>query len=100
MAFHAEVIDGPPVTIATRRVSRARGERGINHAACFQRDNDYLCYLQLVTEHAQQFCCAVHAYVLMTNHVHLLVTPQHADGLSLLMKNVGRRYVQYVSGRG
>jgi putative transposase len=72
-------------------------QRGINHAACFQRDNDYLSYLQLMTEHAQQFGCAVHAYVLMTNHVHLLVTPQHADGLSLLMKNVGQRYVQYVN---
>jgi putative transposase len=72
-------------------------QRGINRAACFQRDNDYLCYLQLLTEHASEFACAVHAYVLMTNHVHLLLTPQHPTGMSLLMKRLGQRYVQYVN---
>jgi putative transposase len=46
---------------------------------------------------AKQFDCAIHAYVLMTNHVHLLVTPAHEDGVSLLMKHLGQRYVQYIN---
>jgi REP element-mobilizing transposase RayT len=41
-----------------------------------------------------KFGCAVHAYVLMTNHVHLLLTPQEAEGASLLMKHLGQRYVR------
>lgn len=39
----------------------------------------------------------VHAYVLMTNHVHLLITPTHADSASLMMKHLGQRYVQYIN---
>lgn len=41
--------------------------------------------------------CAIHAYVLMTNHVHLLLTPQEATGAGMLMKRLGQRYVQYVN---
>ena len=43
--------------------------------------------------------CTVHAYVLMTNHVHLLATPDHSDSISLVMKHLGQRYVQYVNRR-
>jgi putative transposase len=46
---------------------------------------------------ADKFECAVHAYVLMTNHVHLLVTPARTDSAGLLMKHLGQRYVQYVN---
>jgi putative transposase len=70
-------------------------QRGNNRAACFHRDGDYLCYLEKLREQADKCGCAVHAYVLMTNHVHLLLTPEDAIGASLLMKHLGQRYVQY-----
>ncbi len=60
-------------------------------------DEDYMLYLEHLAENATKFACAVHAYVLMTNHVHLLLTPQKADSASLLMKHLGQRYVQYVN---
>jgi putative transposase len=70
-------------------------QRGNNRSACFHRDGDYLCYLEKLREQSEKYGCAVHAYVLMTNHVHLLLTPEKADGASLLMKHLGQRYVQY-----
>ena len=70
-------------------------QRGNNRSACFRSDSDYLVYLNHLQELAGKFNCAVHAYVLMTNHVHLLVTPACADGPSLMMKHLGQRYVQY-----
>lgn len=72
-------------------------QRGNNRAVCFQAEADYRCYLDCLTELARRFDCAVHAYVLMTNHVHLLLTPQAADGAALMMKHLGQRYVQYVN---
>ncbi len=72
-------------------------QRGNNRGACFFADEDYALYLHHLEELARLFGCAVHACVLMTNHVHLLVTPKEADGASLLMKHLGQRYVQYVN---
>lgn len=72
-------------------------QRGHNRDACFFADDDYRAYLDYLGEFATKFGCAVHAYVLMTNHVHLLLTPQQAGGASLLMKQLGQRYVQYVN---
>jgi putative transposase len=72
-------------------------QRGNNRGACFFADEDYALYLHHLEELARLFGCAVHAYVLMTNHVHLLLTPKEADGASLLMKHLGQRYVQYVN---
>ena len=46
---------------------------------------------------SQRFGCAVHAYVLMTNHVHLLLTPNDADSAALLIERLGQRYVQYIN---
>jgi putative transposase len=68
-------------------------QRGVNRCACFAGDGDRRFYLDLLAEYARKHDCAIHAYVLMTNHVHLLVTPSGLDGLSRLMKNVGERYV-------
>jgi putative transposase len=62
---------------------------------CFRADVDYLVYLVLLKERAEKFGCAIHAYVLMTNHVHMLLTSDHADGASLMMKHLGQCYVQY-----
>ncbi len=71
--------------------------RGNNRSACFLSDADYRFYLAHLEALARRFACFVHAYVLMTNHVHLLVTPSEADGASLLMKHLAQRYVQYVN---
>ena len=72
-------------------------QRGNNRAACFHSESDRLCYLHLLREEADKFGCSIHAYVLMTNHVHLLLTPSAPDGVSLLMKHLGQQYVQYVN---
>jgi putative transposase len=72
-------------------------QRGNNRTACFYADEDYALYLHHLDEMAREFHCAIHAYVLMTNHVHLLLTPALPDGPSLLMKHLGQRYVQYVN---
>ncbi|MGH8369364.1 MAG: transposase, partial [Gammaproteobacteria bacterium] len=48
-------------------------------------------------EAAQRYGCAVHAYVLMTNHVHLLVTPDRKDSVTLMMQYIGRHYVPYIN---
>lgn len=72
-------------------------QRGNNRTPCFYADQDYALYLHHLGKLAQEFHCAVHAYVLMTNHVHLLITPALAQAPSLLMKHLGQRYVQYVN---
>jgi putative transposase len=72
-------------------------QRGNNRCDCFRGEGDYLVYLSCLKELARAFDCALHAYVLMTNHVHLLLTPGHSDGVSLLMKHLGQRFVQYVN---
>ena len=70
-------------------------QRGNNRIACFGSDSDYLMYLAHLRQLAERYDCAVHAYCLMTNHVHLLVTPQTTDGCTGLMRDLGQRYVQY-----
>jgi len=70
-------------------------QRGNNRSACFYTDADYRFYLQCLKDAAGRQQVAVHAYVLMTNHVHLLMTPTATTGISRVMQSVGRRYVQY-----
>lgn len=70
-------------------------QRGNNRSLCFGSDEDYHFYLDHLAEISAKVGVAVHSYVLMTNHVHLLVTPQDVDGASQLMKRLGQRYVQY-----
>ena len=72
-------------------------QRGNNRQACFYADEDYLSYLGWLEEYARLCGCTVHAYVLMTNHVHLLLTPSGSDSAGMLMKRLGQRYVQYVN---
>jgi putative transposase len=72
-------------------------QRGNNRQACFFSDADYLFYLDCLKEAAAASGCAIHAYVLMTNHVHLLLTPRSAQGAGQMMKRLGQRYVQYVN---
>ena len=74
-------------------------QRGVNRSACFFSDGDYLAYLRYLLAFSAQFGCSVHAYCLMTNHVHLLVTPHAADACALLMKKLGQCYVQGLNQR-
>ncbi|HUQ73866.1 MAG TPA: transposase [Burkholderiales bacterium] len=72
-------------------------QRGHDGNDCFFDDGDYLAYLNLLREFAPRCGCSVHAYCLMTNHVHLFLTPHAPRSCALLMKNVGQRYVQRVN---
>lgn len=72
-------------------------QRGNNRQACFFADDDYRFYLGWLAEYAGKIGCRVHAYVLMTNHVHLLVSADRAESPGALMKALGQRYVQYVN---
>ena len=57
-------------------------QRGNNRQACFFAEQDYLVYLDKLKEYSKKYQVAVHAYVLMTNHVHLLMTPSTEKGVS------------------
>ena len=72
-------------------------QRGNNRSACFFAQEDYHRYLDALKEQADKYGCAIHAYVLMTNHVYLLITPEREDSVALMMKRLGQRYVQYVN---
>jgi putative transposase len=69
--------------------------RGNNRQEIFCAEADYAFYLDQLQAACKKHGCEVHAYVLMTNHVHLLVTAHAADGLSLAIQMLGRYYVQY-----
>jgi len=70
-------------------------QRGNNRDAIFVAKTDYRLYLEKLEEACERFSCQVHAYVLMTNHVHLLMTPQTETGIGQVMQSLGRYYVQY-----
>ena len=70
-------------------------QRGNNRARCFTSERDLSLYVGLVGEFSERCDVDVHAYVLMPNHVHLLVTPRQATSVSAFMKQVGQRYAQY-----
>ncbi len=72
-------------------------QRGNNRQACFFFDEDYQCYLEWLDNYAHDSGCAVHAYALMTNHVHILMTPLKITGAAELMKHLGQRYAQYIN---
>lgn len=71
--------------------------RGNNRQACFYADEDYRFYLDTLDAAAKRLKVSIHAYVLMTNHVHLLLSAERADAPAALMKDLGQRYVQYVN---
>jgi putative transposase len=72
-------------------------QRGNNRAPCFFSDEDRKFYLFHLARLLPRARCALHAYCLMTNHVHLLATPQEIDSCATLMKSVGQLYTQYVN---
>ena len=68
--------------------------RGNNREPIFYEDGDYEFYLEKLQKALGQYHCQLHAYVLMTNHVHLLITPLEENSLSKAMQSLGRVYVQ------
>ena len=74
-------------------------QRGNNRNACFLEDSDYLCYLSALRQLSTKYDSVVHAYCLMTNHVHLLMTPGRAEACTNFMRDLGLRYVRYFNRR-
>ena len=72
-------------------------QRGHSREPVFFEDNDYLTYMHWMAEAAKRYGCAIHAYVLMTNHIHILATPNDKQGISRMMQYIGRRYVPYIN---
>ncbi len=72
-------------------------QRGNNRNACFFSEQDYEFYLKQLGDACRRYKVDLHAYVLMTNHTHLLMTPTEETGISRVMQSLGRCYVQYVN---
>lgn len=70
-------------------------QRGNNRQPIFGADVDYRYYLEKLKDASVEYECDIHAYVLMTNHVHLLVSPQQENSIGKMIQTVGRYYVQY-----
>jgi putative transposase len=70
-------------------------QRGHNGQAVFLRPPDYQLMLDLLGEYCRTYEVALHAYALLPNHIHLLLTPQSASALPQMLQAVGRRYVRY-----
>jgi len=81
-------LDGVPLHIV---------QRGHNREPCCFSDEDYHSYLHWLAVALKETGCALHAYVLMTNHVHLLLTPMKAEAVPTLLIALGPRYVQYIN---
>jgi putative transposase len=71
-------------------------QRGHLRSACFFGEEDCAAYLGWLGRYATRFGCSVHAYVLMGNHVHLLLTPSRAGGVAGMMRSLSERYARYV----
>jgi putative transposase len=72
-------------------------QRGHNREPCFYSEDDYLRYLEDLYQAAEINQVAIHAYVLMTNHVHLLATPVQTYSIAHMMQDTGRKYVRYIN---
>src|SRR5512142_786305 len=84
------VVPGQPLHIV---------QRGVNRAACFATTDDFHYYRHVLRVVSEREGCEVHAYVLMTNHVHLLLTPRDARAPARMMQAIGRWYVRYFNER-
>lgn len=74
-------------------------QRGNDRKPTFREDSDRLVYLSNLAELCKRWQCALHAYCLMTNHVHLMLTPANEHGPAFVMRDIGRRYVRYFNER-
>lgn len=74
-------------------------QRGVARGRCFMDAHDFRIYRGALRESAWKHGCAIHAYVLMTNHVHLLATGNSAGAISRMMQALGRKYVRHFNDR-
>ena len=74
-------------------------QRGVNRVDIFRTPSDYECFLRIFRTAAAAHETDVHTYVLMTNHIHFIVTPRVEGALSKTMKKVGQTYVRYFNRR-
>lgn len=74
-------------------------QRGNNRSIIFNMEKDYHYYLKILKESAKEHRCAIHAYVLMTNHVHLLITPEEGTAIGKMQQMIGRYYVRYFNDK-
>lgn len=74
-------------------------QRGNNRSVCFPAENDYRHYLFQMGRLAPEHGCAIHAYCLMPNHVHLLLTPKEADSCAQMMQRLAQCHAQYINDR-
>lgn len=82
------IIPGVPVHIV---------QRGHSREPVFFEDADYYAYLRWLKEAAVRYQCDIHAYVLMTNHIHILATPREKESITRMMQYIGRYYVPYIN---
>ena len=74
-------------------------QRGNDRQTCFRDGADYRLYLELLGVACKKHSCDIHAFVLMTNHVHILLTPNEPEGASLVFRDLGRDYVRRFNRR-
>ncbi|KJV06492.1 REP-associated tyrosine transposase, partial [Methylocucumis oryzae] len=74
-------------------------QRGNNRQVCFADEQDFAAYAGWLKDSSKKYQVEIHAWVLMSNHVHLLCTPQSPNALSQLMQSLGRQYVRYFNLR-
>ncbi len=72
-------------------------QRGNNRQVIFFEERDYELYLSLLNKACDRYDCEIHAYALMTNHVHIVATPLGKESVSRMMQYVGRHYVPYIN---
>lgn len=72
-------------------------QRGNSRQVIFTKDADFQFFRDAVVDAAGTYGLVIHAYVWMTNHVHILATPQHNNSIGKVLQSVGRRYLQYFS---
>ena len=70
-------------------------QRGNNRQVCFASEQDFTAYAGWLKDYSKKYQVDIHAWVLMTNHVHLLCTPRIPNAVSLMMQSLGRHYVRY-----
>ena len=74
-------------------------QRGNNRSVCFSSEDDMKAYVNWLKEYSMKYGVEVHAWVLMTNHVHILATPNQDKAVSVMMQSLGRMYVSYFNYR-
>jgi putative transposase len=96
--FVAEAANMPRLACPEEpRVTLHVVQRGRARLACFSCAGDRVAYLQALRECTEREQCAIHAYALMGNHVHLLFTPARANGAARLMTAVAARYARHLA---